>query len=237
MRILIIGFVLFLTACNSSGVSQQTVDSDIQTSMAKLQAQITALQASNDALKAGQAKLTLIGKLHGVTTDAVGRAVDAVGNPVSFGPCADMGVLVGFTNGTSNAPADPLTAQYQAFKQCTGYYYEVSAADGNLAPTQRLYFDGPNCNGSMFVWSASGFSFNNQVLSDGVVFISPKDGSQLMAKAGQAAVMTQVQSVYIIANGGCTADGDFQPMYAVTPNDISVSGVPESVGQFQLAAP
>ncbi len=240
MRSLIIGLVVFLAACGGggttiAGITQAQLDAAVK----PLQAQVDSLQTQNKSLQDSLAKLTLIGKVHGVSSELRMQGefrTEAVAAP-SFGPCADMGVLVGFTAQGSNT-ADPLTASNEAFKQCTGYSYESVVGTGALAPTQRLYFDGPNCTGNMYVWPASGAGYNAQILQDGVVFSSPIDGSGMMVKAGQVASMIQAASVYIILNAGCSIDGDLQPMWNVTANDISITGVSSNaVGAYQLAAP
>lgn len=237
MRMLIIGFVAFLCACNGSGNSTPGVtQADIQAAIAPLQAKVNALQASNDALKAGQAKLTLIGKLHGVSTDAIGRMVDAVGNPVSFGPCADMGVLLG--RGDNPFSQDPLSAIYESFQQCTGYEYSVTVATKTVAVGPRLFWDGPNCTGKMYEWNSGGGSYNDQALDGGVVFLSPLDNSSLMVASGQIPSPVLMQSVWVTSNPGCQSDVETQNLYKVTQNDPSVTGVPMmSIGQFQLGAP
>lgn len=236
--------ILFLTACNGSnnstapaaGITQAQLDAAV----APLKADIESLQTENAALKAGQSKLTLIGKVHGVASTELRMQgefrTEAVSAP-NFGPCADMGVLVGFTNQGSNTAPDPLTANFQAFKQCTGYYYEAQVGTGNISIASRIFWDGPNCTGNMYEWEAGGAGYNTQTLESGVVFISPVDGSELAVTAGQTAQPIMIQSAWVAANPGCQSDVETQLLYSVTANVTSVTGVPMTVGKYQLAAP
>lgn len=202
-------------------------------------APFTAVQDGVTAVKGSVSKLTLIGTVHGSAraTDAVNVAEGA--SAVSFGPCADMGVLVGFTPGGNNNAADPLTATYQAFKQCTGYYYEATVGSGNIAIANRIFWDGPNCTGNMYEWEAGGGGYNTQILQGGVVFLSPVDGTtELMVASGQTPQPILIQSVWVTSNPGCQADIEVQLLYVVSSNKTSVTGVPNGVGaNFQLVAP
>jgi len=242
MRITIaLFFVLFLAACNGSTTNNVPYTDPAVT--AKLDALTQALAAATHAQAEETAslnKLTLIGKAHGVTDSIRMQGefrTDAVSNGVSFGPCADMGVLVGFTSGGNNA-ADPLTASYQAFKQCTGYYYETQVETGALSVGARIFWDGPNCTGNEYEWEAGGAGYNTQTLQNGVVFLSPVDNSPLMVAAGQIPKPVMIQSVWVASNPGCQVDQETQLLYSVEPNNISITGVPVSVGSnFQLAAP
>lgn len=236
MRIVLISLVVFLVACNGSsnsvsGGSPTITQADIQAAIAPLKAQIQSLQADNKKLKEGQAKLTLIGKVHGVATEertlAIGRA--AVTTP-DFGPCTDMGVLV------SNPG---FTTAYQGFRQCTGYYYEAQVGTGNIGVASRIFWDGPNCTGNMYEWEAGGAGYNTQILQGGIVFISPVDGvTDLSVTAGQTPQPIMIQSAWVASNPGCQSDIETQLLYHVIPNNTRVTGVPNSVGaNFQLAAP
>jgi len=226
MRILIISLFGFLAACN--GTTIQQVPSNVpneSTQVAALQAQVIALQKQIDSLQ-------IIGKVSGKSEDTDNtRALTT-----NFGPCSNMGVLVGFTNGTNSA--DPLTSDFQAFKQCTGYQYEVGVGTGIIATAERIFWDGPNCTGNILEWQAGGVGYNTQTLQGGVVFLSPVDNSELMVQAGQNPQPIMIQSVWVNSNPGCQADVETQMMYQVSPNDTSISGVPNSVSaSYQLGAP
>lgn len=241
MRSLIIGLVVFLAACNSSssGLTQVQLDAAVQKAVAPLQSQIDTLQASNKTLTAGQAKLTLIGKVHGVSSDSLrlqGEPTVNAANATSFGPCNDMGVLLGRGNNVNSQ--DPLSAPLESFQQCTNYEYSVVVATNTVAVGPRLFWDGPNCTGNMYEWNSGGGSYNDQTLEGGVVFLSPLDNSSLMVKGGQTPKPILMQSVWVTSNPGCQSDIETQNLYEVIPNDISVTGVPSlSIGAFQLAAP
>jgi hypothetical protein len=239
MRNLILGFVVFLAACNGSTTNVPYTDPQVT---AKLDSLTEALAAATH-IQAEQAaslnKLTLIGKVHGVSNELKmqGEFRTEAQATVSFGPCSDMGVLVGFTNPNNNSAADPLTATYQAFKQCTGYYYEAQVGTGNVAIASRIFWDGPNCTGNMYEWEAGGAGYNTQTLENGVVFISPVDGSELAVTAGQTGQPIMIQSAWVAANPSCQSDIETQLLYSVTPNVTSVTGVPMTVGEYQLVAP
>lgn len=238
MRSLIIGLVVFLAACNSSssGLTQTQLDAAIQKAVAPLQSQIDALQTSNKTLTAGQAKLTLIGKVHGVSSDSLrlqGEPTVGAVNATSFGPCSDMGVLEGDTISPGNGA---LGASYQAFKNCTNNHAEYSVEDGSLKIANREYFTTIDCTGTVYEWEAGGQGYSRQVLNDGVVFISPTKGTQLWIEPNQSPQMIQSESAWVPGNG-CSLDQDFQPMWVASPNDVSKSGFPGSVGEYQLTAP
>lgn len=222
---------LFLTACNGSGTTYVTDPALV----AKVDALTKALAAATHADAKKFAGLKIIGKTPGGFSLDAGRVVNAV----SFGPCANMGVLVGFTNPNFSGTADPLTSTYQAFKQCTGYYYEAQVGNGSLSVANRLFWDGQNCTGNEYEWEAGGAGYNTQILQSGVVFLSPVDGTtELAVTAGQTPQPTLIQSVWVASSPGCQADVETQLLYKVVPNDTSVTGVPESVGaSYQLSSP
>jgi hypothetical protein len=201
---------------------------------------VAALKAEVVVLKDSLDKLQLIGNAHGVATServlAIGQAAATAGN---FGPCTDMGVLVGFTNTGNNLGGGALAASYQAFKTCTGYVYEAAVQDGSIKPATRIFWDGPNCTGNLLEWEAGGSGYNTQTLQNGVVFINPADGvTQLMVRASQTPQPILIQSAWVFDNPGCQSDVETQNMYQVSPNDVMVTGVPDkTVGNFTLAAP
>lgn len=167
---------------------------------------------------------------------------DAQATGISFGPCADMGVLVGRGNDSSSPSADPLSANLEAFQQCTGYSYNTMLGSGAVGTAPRIFFDGPCVNGeptgNALEWEAGGGGYNTQTLENGVVFLSPVDGAALMVRAGQTAQPILIQSVWVLSNPGCQSDVETQLMYTVTSNDVSVTGVPTDLPKVpQLTAP
>jgi len=233
MRSLIIGFVVFLAACNQGTNNVPYSDPAL---VAKVDSLTKAL-ADATHTQAGQAKsissLQLIGKAHGVAsaerTLAIGQAAAIA---PSFGPCADMGVMEG-----STSTSGPLGALYQAFKNCTNTHAEYNVDTGDLKQVNRIYFTSLDCSGQAYVWEAGGAGYNMQVLNDGVAFTSPVDGLAYWVKPNQTPQTIQAGSVYIVANGSCQLDGDLQPMWVVSPNDTSKNGVPSSAGSYQVVSP
>lgn len=232
-------FTLFLAACNGSSDNDSAYATTAQlppneaTQVADLQAQVLNLQKKMGSLQ-------IIGK----TPHKTGASVEdfrAMGEPnsvasVSFGPCANMGVLLG--RGDNSDSQDPLSAPIESFQQCTGYEYSVTVSTSTVAQGPRLFWDGPGCTGNMYEWNSGGGSYNDQTLEGGVVFLSPMDSSPLMVKSGQTPQPILIQSVWVLSNPGCQSDIETQSLYQVTPNDIAVSGVPNgSVGSFQLTSP
>ena len=247
MRIAFLILVAALSGCNSSDD-----DSSLQQQISAIPNEATAVQAMRAQISDLQGKiskineLTLIGKPTSIANSqgtspndfrTMGEITQAA-TPISFGPCSDMGVLIGFTNGNGQ-PADALTAFGQAFRQCTGYQYETVVSTGAIALGERIFWDGPNCTGNLIEWEAAGAAFNTSSLKNGVVFTNPFDGQTvLMIKAGQTPQQILIQSVWVRENPGCQSDVEIQPMYQVTPNDVTVSGIPSNgVGAFQLASP
>lgn len=232
MRNLIIGLVVFLAACNGS-TSNPSTDPKIAELQGELKGLNEALAAAThaQALQAkGVSKLQVVGQVSGF------RGEDTLSIAPDFGPCTDMGILIGTTNADSS-PADTLIANFQAWRQCTGYVYETAVLDGSIKVGPRVFWDGPNCTGTMYEWEASGHSFNTQALKNGVVFKSPADNSTLMVEAGQTAQPIFMQSVMTSDDPECQADVETQLMYIVTQNDFHKSGVPDDgVGIYSLGS-
>lgn len=227
--------VISVAACNSSS-SSSAPDPEVAALKTQVQDLSQALAAATheDAQKLSEFKL--IGIPEG-TTDVAGRILNAVGNVVSFGPCADMGVMIGFEN-SSNQPANALNAVSEDFKQCTGYIYGANVSDGTVTTGQRIFWDGPNCTGNLLEWEAAGGGYSTTALQGGVVFTSPVDNLVYMVRAGQTPQPVLIQSAWVLSNPGCQSDVETQLMYTVEPNDISVTGVPSNgVGKFHLGAP
>jgi|SRR5579872_923655 len=238
---------LFLSACGGGSDNDSAFATTAQlppneaTTIAAMKAQIATLQGQVSRFN----ELTLIGKptatasAQGISPDTfrtMGEMTQQAA-AVSFGPCANMGVLIGFENGTGQ-PANANTAVAQDFRQCNGYQYGANIVDGTLTTSERLFYSGPGCTGTLLLWESGNAAYNTTALKNGVVFASPVDGTILMVQAGQTATPTQYQSVWVRENPGCQTDVETQPVYLVTPNDVNVSGVPSGgVGPYQLGAP
>lgn len=248
MRALIIGFVIFLAACNGSGNSTPGItQADIQAAIAPLQSQVDGLQAENDKLKAGQAKLALIGKLHGVSTDAVGRTVDAVGNPVSFGPCTDMGLYQG-QGGTDSA--NPLASQFEIYKQTADAQSGCPGATTSYNETTGLHdrliyavWDEPDCKGNMYVITdVPKDTMSVAALEEILVIMSPDitDNTVFASEKGSTPQPIQIQSSFNIAGGACSSpDIEIRMVIKMIVNDTHITGVPNSLvpGSWSRVAP
>lgn len=242
MRSFIVVLMFALGGCNSSDN-----DSALVTQAANEATAVAALRAEVTDLKGKLSQIQLIGHVNGtIPVSKNTRELMAMqGEPTlsaitpSFGPCPDMGVLVGFTNTGDNIGAGALSASYQAFKTCTGYLYETAVGTGNIKTANRIFWDGPNCTGNLLEWEAGGAGYNTQALQNGVVFVNPADGTmQLMVQAKQTPQPILIQSVWVLSNPGCQSDIETQLMYHVIPNDTSITGVPNStVGNFSLSPP
>jgi hypothetical protein len=246
MRIVLLVFIALLAGCNTSDddsnlATQQQVSQAISAIPSEA-TQVAALQTQVKSLQASLNKLQLIGNAHGTATngsspDSFRTMGELQANSTTFGPCTDMGVLLG--RGDNADSQDPLSAPIESFQQCTGYEYSVTVATNTVSIGPRIFWDGPNCTGNMYEWNSGGGSYNDQTLEGGVVFLSPVDGqTSLMVKRGQTPQSILIQSAWVTSNPICQADVETQNLYSVTPNDISITGVPMlSLGQFQLTAP
>ena len=207
----------------------------VQGNVTASQADITALQAGNGAFanelsidEAQLSKITLLGHQPGTAIAAIKRTNAAwigsrnITQTISYGPCSDMGVLIG------PGQIDSLTATTENFRQCTCYEYGAVVESGAIAKPLELWFDGANCTGNMFEAENDG-GYNRQALQDGVVFISPIDGvTELMVAASQQGVITTLLSNF--SYGGCNSGStEIQIAYRVSPNDLSITGVPSAV--------
>lgn len=251
MRMLIIGFVVFLCACNGSGNSTPGVtQADIQVAIAPLQSQIQSLQADNDRLKQGQDKLILIGQLNATNfkTDSVGRVVDAIGNPVNFGPCADMGLYSG--QGGSDS-ANPLQSQFEIYKQKADAVSGCPGATTSYNETTGLHdrlpfagWDQPNCQGTMYVETdVPKNTMSLDALQSVLVMLSPDpaDDAVYASASGSVPQPIHIQSSMSGAPGGllCQPDIETREAIAMVRNDFHVTGVPDSLipGSWSKVAP
>jgi hypothetical protein len=241
MRIVLLGILALLAGCNggSNGISQSDFTAALAAATHADAVKIESLKASVTSQQSAISKLQLIGNAHGVATAARTLAIGAnaaLAEAVNFGPCTDMGVLLG--RGVSTFSSDSLAAVSESFQTCTGYAYSVVIGTNTIAPAPRIFFDGANCTGNMLEWPSAGGAYNSQALNQGVVFINPVDGQTvLMVTAGQTPKPIFFQSVWVSSNPGCQIDQETQLMYQVVPNDTSVTGVSTIPSNFQLTAP
>lgn len=222
MKFTIFGLMLFLAACNGTTV-QQVPYSD-PALVAKVAALTQALAAATHE-QAMQAKslssLQLIGKAHGTASAervlAIGRAAVT---PPNFGPCANMGVLIGRSGG-SNA----MTGNVQSFQTCSGYEYSVDSNTGTIEPLQSMEWDGPNCTGNVYAPFAD---LPLQTIATGAVFAVQTTGAIVMVVPGTQVVHPVIVSVE--GGGVCQSlsSSGTDVVYEVKANDPSITGVPNS---------
>lgn len=230
MKFTIFGLLLFLAACNGSTEVVQKVPYSDPALVAKIAALTQALAAATHE-QAMQAKslssLQLIGKVH-VTASAervmaIGRAAET---PPNFGPCTDMGVLIGRGGPDSSIP---LASALESFQTCTGYSYTISTLTGTIQGPPYAAWDGLNCTGNLFIITdVPGDGFNPQVVNNGVVFTSPVDGLVYMIPAGSVPQLTQIQSAMNLAPGGGSCgspDVEMRMTVQAILNDVSITGV------------
>ena len=219
MRALIIGTILFLSACNGSTTTN--VPYSDPALVAKVDSLTKALAAATHESAQKFSKLQLVGQAHGIAsaerTMAIGQA--AVVSP-NFGPCTDMGVLIGRSGG-SNA----MTGNIQSFQTCVGYEYSVDSNTGDIAPLQSMEWDGPNCTGNVY---ATFTDLPLQTIASGAVFTVQTTGAVMMVVPGTQVV----HPVIVSAEGGGACQNlsstGTDIVYPVQANDTSVTGVPNS---------
>ncbi len=242
VKLMLTFLLLSISACGNNGdsgnnsVSTSTANqlTTLQNQLDKLQELVITLQTDNASLQnrlttdeGAINKIALVGHVPGTDaalekhTSMLRQHPLGVTESISFGPCVDMGVLVG-------AEPDSMTATTENFRQCTGYEYGVIVETGAIAKAVILWFDGPNCSGNMFEAENDG-SYNRQALQEGVVFVSPIDGTtELMVTAGQQGESTVLQSNF--SDGSCNSPAtETQLAYHVTANELALTGIPPAV--------
>lgn len=146
-----------------------------------------------------------------------------VTDTITFGPCPDMGEHVG------DAAPSPVSSATAYFKQCpingAQYFYGAISGLGTIRVADKIWFTSSDCStGAIEI--DDGEMYNTMALTSGVVFRSPFDNSLVMVAAGQAGDTVTARSDF---GGVCTTEDTTAPGYAVTANDVSVTGVPETV--------
>lgn len=233
MRSLIIGFVILLAGCNQGTNNVPYSDPALVAKVDNLTKALAAATHETAQIARSTKRLNLVGTVNGVATAervlAIGQA--AVITP-NFGPCTDLGIMEGqeFISGNG-----PLGALYQAFHNCTGNHTEYNPDTGIMKTANRVYFTSPDCSGTEYQWQAGGAGYDSQTLNDGLVYVSPFSGKDMWVQPGQTIQMVQAGSVYIVANGACSTDADFQPMWVASNNDVTKTGFPLNVGQYHLS--
>lgn len=238
MRSIILGVMFLLAGCNGSTApadndsayaTKAELPPNEATAIAAMRAEIADAQATVSELKASVSKLQLIGQVHGTPAKAARTAGlgnnNFLPNSVNFGPCTDMGVLIGRGGRDSNIP---LASALESFQTCTGYSYTVSTLDGTIQGPPFAGWDGPNCTGNLLIITdIPGNGFNPQVINNGVVFTGPVDNVVYMVAAGSIPTLMSIQSSMNLGPGGGVCDTDIESRLAVqsVPNDVSITGV------------
>lgn len=237
MRSFIVVLMFALTACNGSDTTPVVAGPTL--------AQFQAAQAQIDALNKQMKQLQLIGHVNGgapVSRDT--RSIMAMqGEPtitkaVSFGPCADMGVLQG--RGGSDT-GSPLSSQFETYKTCMGYTYSISSLTGLLDVPPFLTWDGPNCTGNAYLeMDVPQNTMNADAVKNGIVFQSPIDATVVYEiPAGEQPQQIMIQSAINTRGGICGADQEVRLVVHAISNNISVTGIPNSMipGTWTTGAP
>ena len=224
---------LALAGCGGGVVSEGNgTEAPVSVStVAAIQAQVTALQ--------GQiAELKLVGKVATTaSTDSVHVTYQSV-TPVNFGTCSNMGVLVG---SSSHNPMYPLTQQLQVFKTCTGYQYVATSAGGAPGIPPYAVWDGPNCTGKLYIETdIPSLTYDSEALTGGIVFSDPLGGQAVYyVAAGAVPGPVLAQSAFNTTNPNdiCGAVNATVQGVIVSPNVTSITGVPNAIPAYTLAAP
>lgn len=234
MRTMIFVLVAFITGCNGSSDDDSLLATKAQLPPNE-STQVQALQAEVDALKKGQSELALIGKLKSnLPVDSVGRVLDATGTPVSFGPCSNMGLFQG--RGGSDSQ-DPLLSQVEIYKTTgcngiNGVFTSYNDLTGLHDVPPFIAWDGPNCQGNVYIETdVPQNAYAQSVLDSGIVFTNPVDSLAYWLKGGQTPVPIQIQSSLNTRPGsaGCNSDIETRMAVLAIRNDVTQSGVPDSL--------
>lgn len=245
-------FALFasvaLYACGSSGsqassgagLTQSQVQALISQAVTPLQQQIATLQQSSAPavfIKAPNAPaISIKAQSRGTSQKAAAST------------CTGLGTLTG-----RPSDSDPMATDLIAGVSCTGYYFTVSVAATSAQSAQvqpapnniPVYYDAPNCTGNAYI-VVGGRGVSQGALANGAVFTTANtfDGnpgyvvSYWMLEPSAASS----QPTLLSSSSGDAVNGDptqinqtctnatttGMTVYALAPNDPTVSGVPSA---------
>ena len=216
-------------ASSGTGVTQAQVQSMINAAVAPLQQQVNTLQS--ELANVGQSPAVFI-RAPNAPTVTLKRQVSTSQKFSPSSSCTGLGTLTG-----RPTTSDPITSNLISGVSCSGYYFTVSAAATSaqnayiqgLLSEASIYLDAPNCTGNAYI--GVGFQGLSQgAVSNGAVFASPEPYTTTqviyMLTAGETPVSVNAESYW---NGGCfPASGTAMVLYALVPNDPTVSGVPSA---------
>lgn len=244
LRVILIGalsaFVLY--ACgggqSNAGMTNAQVQALIASAIAPLQAQVNTLQTQVNALEGQTAPAVFIQAPNGPTV-AVKRQRNfgQKTSTTTTSTCTGLGTLTGRPRSS-----DPIESNNLSGISCTGYYFTVSGSATSaqtsyiqgVAPEINVWWTNANCTGNPYV-AAGGTGMLGPVssgaIANGFVFttIDPTTGNLVywMLKAGTTAASANVLSVQS-GTAGCNPATGPLSLYAVVPNDQTVSGIPSA---------
>lgn len=227
-----------LSACGSSGsqapsgLTQSQAQALISQAVAPLAQQVTTLQADISTLQQSSAPAVFIQAPNSapVAIKSQSRGTSRKSTPPT---CSGLGTLTG-----RPTDSDPLATDDISGVSCTKYYFTVSGAATSSQnadiqgppPGVRVWFDAPNCTGNAYVTISPSSGLSEGALANGAVFTVGDPtvaANYLMLKPGTASGQPNLQSN--LQAGVCTNTTVSQlVVYALVPNDSSISGIPSA---------
>ncbi len=216
------------SASSGGGLTQAQVQALINTAITPLQQQIATLQS--EVASASPAPAVFI---HAPNAPAVAVKAQLRDKTSAAPTCTGLGTLTG-----RPSDSDPFTTNLLSGVSCSGYYFTVSGAATSAetstvqpAPAAiKVWFDGPNCSGNAYVQGPTApWGVTATILANGAVLTTgdpTQSASYWMLKPGTVAASANLQSV--LQGGTCSSYVTAIPVYALVPNDQSVSGVPSA---------
>lgn len=226
-----------LSACGSSssqapsGISQSQAQTLISQAVAPLEQQVTTLQADISTLQQSSAPAVFIRTPNSAPVAI--KSQHGTSQKTTSTTCSGLGTLTG-----RPTDSDPLATDDISGVSCTRYYFTVSGAatsaqNGYIQgppASVRVWFDAPNCTGNAYVTISPSGGLSEGALANGAVFTvgDPTVATNyLMLKPGTASSQPNLQSD--LQAGACTNTTISQlVVYALVPNDSSVSGIPSA---------
>lgn len=243
LRAILIGAVsmFVLYACggaqSNAGTSPAQVQALIASAIAPLQAQVNTLQTQVDKLEGQTAPAVFIQAPNVPAQTVKERNFGQKTSTTTTTTCTGLGTLTGRPRSS-----DPIESNNLSGISCTGYYFTVSGSATaaqtsyiqGISPSVNVWWSNANCGGIPYVAAAGTGLLNpvsNGAIANGFVVttIDPTTGEPVywMLKAGTAAASANVASVYS-GSGGCNPTTGPLSLYALVPNDPTISGVPSA---------
>lgn len=238
MRSLIIGMILFLSACNQGTTNIPYTDPSVT---AKIDALTQALAAATHGEAQKFSELQIVGVVRG--------QINAAGVAVDFGPCANMGIFQGLGGSDSG---NPLHSQFEIYKQIanaqTGCPASITSYNETTGLHDRLPYaawDDGVCGkngGTMYVETdIPQNSMNLSALENILVMMSPDptDNTVYASPGNSVPQPLQIQSSFNALGGQCFPDVETRMVIPMFKNDVHVTGIPDSLvpGSWTKVAP